>query len=81
MAQPPPGLGRELFLKAARPLSVFVDPPSQRIRLEAKLEDGSELFLWMTAEQFQASLPLLRLGAQRLGIPWPSAQTGKAKSE
>ena len=80
MAQPPSGLGRELTVKAARALSAYVEPP-ERIRLEAKLEDGSELFIWMTAEQFQASLPMLRLGAQRLGIPWPSALTGKAKPE
>ncbi len=80
MAQPPSGLGRELTVTAARSLNAFVDPP-QRVRLEARLEDGRLLFLWMTAEQFRASLPVLQHSARILGIPWPSTPIEPAKGE
>ncbi len=79
MAQPPSGLGHELTVMAARPLSAYVDAP--RVRLGARLEDGSELFLWMTAEQFRGSLPVLQHSARKLGIPWPSTPTEPAKGE
>lgn len=75
MANLPPNFGQELHLTASRPMSSFVDAPNNRIRLEAKLEDGSELFLWLSKEQFLISLQTLRLGAQKLGVEWPKSLT------
>jgi hypothetical protein len=71
MANPPPNFGQELHVNATRPLSAYVN--GRRIRLEAKPEDGSELFLWLTKDQFQGSLGILQIGAHKLGVPWPPA--------
>lgn len=67
----PPRFGQELHMTASRPMSALVD--GQRVRLEVKLEDGSELFLWLTKDQFQVSLELLSAAARNLGVPWPNA--------
>jgi hypothetical protein len=71
MAKSIAGLGKTLEVQASRPLDTFLDPPNKRIRIGVMLEDSSELHLWMTAEQFQQSLALLKLSAQKLGIQWP----------
>ncbi len=65
------GLGKNIEVIASRPLDSYLDPANSRIRVATMLENGSELRLWMTAEQFEKSLPLLKLSAQKLGITWP----------
>jgi len=65
------GLGKVIEVIASRPLDSLPNPANNRIRVGTMLEDGSELHLWMTAEQFQQSLPLLKLSAQKLGVIWP----------
>jgi hypothetical protein len=65
------GLGRDINVIASRPLDLSLDPAKNRIRVSTMLQDASELHLWMTVEQFQQSLPLLKLSCQKLGITWP----------
>lgn len=71
MAKSITGLGKTLEVQASRPLDTFLDPVNQRIRIGVMLEDSAELHLWMTSEQFQQSLALLKLSAQKLGVHWP----------
>jgi hypothetical protein len=54
---------------ANHPMIAFVD--GDRVRLEARLTDGSELFVWMTKDDFAASLQMLLTAAWHLGVEWP----------
>ena len=68
----PTGLGREHVFEAARPLDALVDSAQGKIRLATRLADASEVYLWLTKEQFGHSLSILRLCARQLGVQWPS---------
>lgn len=65
------GLGKTLEFIASRSLDSFIDPANKRIAIGTMLEDSSDLRLWLTEEQFQQSLPLLKLSALKLGLQWP----------
>ena len=65
------GLGKRREFIASRSFDTCVDPQNNKIGFSTKLEDSSELRLWMTTQQFQQSLPLLKLSAEKLGVTWP----------
>ena len=65
------GLGRTIQIIASTPLDCFVDPAKQRIAIGVTLQDASDWRIWMTVEQFQQSLPVLKLSCEKLGITWP----------
>lgn len=71
MVKPPPGFGNELELTASRPLDVYLDSTGRRLRLDTRLADGRNFFLWMSARDFEQSLDVLMHSARSLGIPWP----------
>jgi hypothetical protein len=72
MNDPLSGAGREVHVNATRPISAYVD--GGRIRLEFRVTDGSELFVWMTKDDFAGSLQILHFGARRLGVEWSASK-------
>ncbi|MFI4961620.1 MAG: hypothetical protein ACHP82_09240 [Hyphomicrobiales bacterium] len=70
----PPGAGNDMEVTAMRPMDAYLE--KERIRLGTRLKDGRDLYIWMSKDDFAASLSLLQLAAHRLGAPWPKPLSG-----
>jgi hypothetical protein len=64
-------MSEEIEVEAARSMDAYLE--GNRIRIGTQLKDGKTFYIWMSKQDFQMSLSLFHLAAQRMNIPWPGS--------